>query len=71
MCILAAILTLLLPETLGRPLPRTIREVEQWTRTLTPEEKAKFEAYKKKDKDDRKKMKLAVLAEEEEPEENA
>ena len=34
MCLIAAIMTLLLPETLGRPLPQTIEEVERWTRTL-------------------------------------
>ncbi len=34
LCLIAAIFTLLLPETLGRPLPQTIEEVEQWTRTL-------------------------------------
>ena len=30
MAVIAAGLTLLLPETLGRPLPQTIEEVENW-----------------------------------------
>ncbi|CAH1797125.1 unnamed protein product [Owenia fusiformis] len=36
--IVVGLMTLLLPETLGRPLPQTIEEVETWTRTLSPEE---------------------------------
>ena len=32
MAIIAATLTLLLPETLGRALPQTIEEVENWNR---------------------------------------
>ena len=34
LCLIAGVFTLLLPETLGRPLPQTIEEVEAWTRTL-------------------------------------
>ena len=70
MCILAAILVLLLPETLGRPLPRTIGEVEKWTRTLSPEENEQFEAAKKADKARQEEMKLAALKEEEESHED-
>ena len=67
MSILGAILVLFLPETLGRPLPQTIRQVEQWTRTLTPEEKEKFRQSKRADKARKKDTKLDVLPEEEEP----
>ena len=67
MSILGAILVLFLPETLGRPLPQTIRQVEQWTRTLTPEEKEKFRQSKRTDKVRKKDTKLDVLPEEEEP----
>merc|ERR1711988_1754981 len=35
MCIIAGVFTLILPETLGRALPQTIKEVEHWTRTLS------------------------------------
>ena len=41
MAILAGALTFLLPETLHRPLPTTIEEVEKWRLTLTKEEKEK------------------------------
>lgn len=45
-------LTFLLPETLHRPLPVTIQEVEQWRLTLTKEEKeyAKMAAKASKEK---------------------
>ncbi len=39
MALLAGALTLYLPETLNRALPQTIEEVENWSRTLTSEEK--------------------------------
>ena len=67
MSILGAILVLFLPETLGRPLPQTIRQVEQWTRTLTPEEKEKFRESKRANKGPNKETNLDVVAEEEEP----
>ena len=70
MSILAAILTLFLTETLGRPLPQTIREVEQWTRNLTPEEKQRFIESKKAAKTREKESKLGVLAEEDGQNEN-
>ena len=69
MCILGAILMLFLPETLGRRLPQTIREVEEWTLNLTPEEKQKFKESKKADKARDKQSNLDVLKEEEEPNE--
>lgn len=56
MCVIAAVITLMLPETLGRPLPQTIKEVENWTRTLSPEEKARFQAQKKAEKEKRKRL---------------
>ena len=68
MAIIGAILCFFLPETLGRPLPQTIHEVEQWSRTLTPEEKRKFKESKKADKEFEKNMKLQTLMEEETPE---
>lgn len=34
---IAAGLALLEPETLGRPLPNTIEEINQWTLSLDPE----------------------------------
>ena len=34
--IVTGLLALLLPETLNRPLPETIKEVEYWTRSLSP-----------------------------------
>jgi len=46
MSLLAAIMVLYLPETLGRPLPTTIEEVEAWTRTLSQHEKDIFEEKK-------------------------
>ena len=70
MCIISAILVLILPETLGRPLPQTIREVERWSRTLTPEEKEKFKALKKAERARQKEMKLVALTEENEEEEH-
>ena len=36
LAVVTGILALLLPETLNRPLPETIREVESWTRSLKP-----------------------------------
>ena len=36
---IAAVLTLFEPETIGRPLPTTVEEIEGWTITLTEEEK--------------------------------
>ena len=68
MAIIGAILCFFLPETLGRPLPQTIHEVEQWSRTLTPEEKRKFKESKEADKEFEKNMKLQALMEEETPE---
>ena len=41
MALLAGGLTFLLPETLHRPLPASVKEVEKWNLTLTDEEKAK------------------------------
>ena len=41
------IMALFLPETLGRPLPQTIEEIENWTRTVSQEEK---DAIKKVEK---------------------
>ncbi len=35
--ITTGIMALLLPETLNRPLPDTIEEIEGWTRALPPE----------------------------------
>ena len=64
MSILASILVLFLTETLGRPLPQTIREVEQWTRNLTPEERQRFIESKKAAKTREKEPKLGALAEE-------
>jgi len=46
MSLVAALLVLYLPETLGRPLPTTIKEVEAWTRTLSQHEKDIFEEKK-------------------------
>ena len=37
--IVTGLMALLLPETLDRPLPETIEEIETWQRTITPEEK--------------------------------
>jgi len=34
--IVTGLLALLLPETLNRPLPETIKEVESWTRSIIP-----------------------------------
>jgi len=36
LAIVTGVMALLLPETLNRPLPETIKEVESWTRSLTP-----------------------------------
>jgi len=54
MCILAAALTLLLPETLGRPLPQTVEAVQAWTRTLSAEEKTKYKESLRAEKERRK-----------------
>lgn len=42
MAILAAMLTIILPETLGRPLPMTIAEVEGWSRTISKKDRKKY-----------------------------
>jgi len=34
--VVTGVLALLLPETLNRPLPETVKEVESWTRSLIP-----------------------------------
>jgi len=36
LAVVTGILALLLPETLNRPLPETVKEVENWTRSLKP-----------------------------------
>jgi len=54
MCIVAAVLTLILPETLGRPLPQTIEEVENWSRTLSAEEQARYKESVQAEKERRK-----------------
>ena len=38
--ITTGLMALLLPETLNRPLPDTIEEIESWTRALPPELKS-------------------------------
>lgn len=40
--VVGGVLTLLLPETLGRPLPQTMQEVEQWTRRISKREKQRL-----------------------------
>ena len=48
--IVTGLMALLLPETLDRPLPETIEEIESWKRTVSTEEKEAIrlnqEAYK-------------------------
>ena len=61
LCLVAGGLTLLLPETLGRPLPLTVEEVENWTRTLTPEEKERYR--RAKEEAQRENMELSPLTE--------
>ena len=36
MTFVTGLMALLLPETLNRPLPETIQEIESWTRSLVP-----------------------------------
>jgi len=36
LAVVTGFLTLVLPETLNRPLPETIKEVESWGRSLQP-----------------------------------
>jgi len=54
MAIIGGLMTLFLPETLHRPLPLTITEVENWSRTLSKEEKEQHRQSVKEAKDRRK-----------------
>lgn len=40
--VVGGVLTLLLPETRGRPLPQTLHEVEHWTRRISKREKQRL-----------------------------
>jgi len=36
LALVTGVLALVLPETLNRPLPETVKEVESWTRSIIP-----------------------------------
>ena len=47
--LLVGFLVLLLPETFMRPFPKTISEIEGWTRTVSKEERQRYKEMAKSD----------------------